>query len=194
MISERAVPRRPYVHALAAISFIAGASVLRAAVSGPRVAASIPGAVIFSFVLLAAAGVGQTFRPHVAMKSVGIGLLGGAVLVAMPLLHSSAPLCFVEPNTALLVWSLVVTLVACSEELAIRGLLFNAVRSTWGTTSAVVVAAVVFALIHIPLYGWRALPLDVTVGIWLGVLRCWGGVAASATAHTFADLAAGWLL
>jgi hypothetical protein len=93
-----------------------------------------------------------------------------------------------------LVWSVVVTLVACSEELAIRGMLFNAIRPVWGTVAAVAVTSVVFALMHVPLYGWRALPLDLAVGVWLGMLRCYGGVAAAATAHCVADLATGWLL
>jgi hypothetical protein len=46
----------------------------------------------------------------------------------------------------------------------------------------------------VPLYGWGAVPLDLAVGVWLGGLRLvTGGWAAPAVAHTFADLAAGWL-
>ena len=194
MISPLAVPRRPYVPALAAMSFIAGASVLRVAVSGPRVAGSIPGAVIFSVVLLAAASLARAVHPRVSVRSLVIGLFGGLALVVMPLMHDGGPVRLAQPTPALLTWSLVVTLVACSEEVAIRGMLFSALRSTWGTAWAVVGAAVIFALMHVPLYGWRALPLDFAVGIWLGVLRCYGGVGAAATAHAVADLAAGWLL
>jgi membrane protease YdiL (CAAX protease family) len=176
------------------MSFIAGASVLRVAVSGPRVAASLPGAVIFSVVLLAMAQAGRMAPPRFALKSVGLGFIGGLVLIAMALLHSAGPIRFATPSLALLVWSLVVTLVACSEELAIRGVLFNTVQSARGTVMAVAVTTVVFALMHVPLYGWRALPLDLAVGLWLGVLRCYAGVAASVTAHSVADLATGWLL
>jgi membrane protease YdiL (CAAX protease family) len=194
MIGARAPANRTFGPALAATSFIAGAAALRVAVSGPRVAASLPGAVMFSAVLLAMAALARIVRPSFSAKSVGIGLIGAAVLVAMPLLHGGGPTRLAHPNAGLLTWSVVVTLVACSEELAFRGVLFNAVQTMWGAPSAVVTTSVAFALIHLPLYGWRALPLDLAVGIWLGVLRCYGGVAASATAHSVADLAAGWLL
>jgi membrane protease YdiL (CAAX protease family) len=54
---------------------------------------------------------------------------------------------------------------------------------------------VLFALIHLPLYGVGALPLDLAVGLLLGGLRIIsGGVLAPAIAHVIADLAGGWLL
>ena len=54
--------------------------------------------------------------------------------------------------------------------------------------------AVLFALMHVPLYGWHVVPLDLGVGLWLAGLRlATGGVAAPAIAHTVADLATWWL-
>jgi hypothetical protein len=48
--------------------------------------------------------------------------------------------------------------------------------------------------VHVPLYGWRALPLDLGAGLWLGGLRVLsGGVAAPAVAHALADRGA-WLV
>jgi len=56
------------------------------------------------------------------------------------------------------------------------------------------VTSVAFALMHVPLYGWHVVPLDLGVGIWLGGLRLLGrGVAAPALAHVLADLVTWWL-
>jgi len=33
--------------------------------------------------------------------------------------------------------------------------------------------SVLFALIHVPIYGWHVVPLDVGVGLWFGGLRLW---------------------
>ncbi len=49
-------------------------------------------------------------------------------------------------------------------------------------------------LLHVPLYGWTALPLDLAVGLLLGGLRmAAGGWGAQAVAHPVADLAGWWL-
>jgi hypothetical protein len=59
---------------------------------------------------------------------------------------------------------------------------------------AVVATSLVFALIHVPLYGWHVVPLDLGVGLLLGGLRLvTGGVTAPAAAHTIADVATWWL-
>ena len=51
-----------------------------------------------------------------------------------------------------------------------------------------------FGLLHVPLYGWHVLPLDLAVGIVLGLLRSWTSTAAApAVAHVVADLC-GWFL
>jgi membrane protease YdiL (CAAX protease family) len=66
-------------------------------------------------------------------------------------------------------------------------------RST--TDAAVVVAAIAFALLHAPLYGWHAVPLDLAVGVVLGATRALAGTwTAPAIAHVGADLAGWWLL
>jgi len=47
---------------------------------------------------------------------------------------------------------------------------------------------------HVPLYGWHVVPLDLGVGIFLGGLRlAGGGWAGPAIAHAVADLATWWL-
>jgi hypothetical protein len=56
------------------------------------------------------------------------------------------------------------------------------------------VTTAAFGLMHVPLYGWSVLPLDLAAGLWLGGLRvASGGATAPAVAHTIADLVAQWL-
>jgi len=63
-----------------------------------------------------------------------------------------------------------------------------------GAVPAIVVGAVCFALLHVPLYGWHVLPLDLAVGLVLGGLRqATGTPAAPAVTHVGADLV-GWFL
>jgi membrane protease YdiL (CAAX protease family) len=88
----------------------------------------------------------------------------------------------------------VTVLVATAEELVLRGALFDKLNGGIGTLGAVLVTSVVFALMHVPLYGWHVVPLDLGVGLWLAGLRlATGGIAAPAIAHTIADLATWWL-
>ena len=75
-----------------------------------------------------------------------------------------------------------------------RGSLYAAVEQRAGAAAAIAVASVAFGLLHAPVYGWAVVPLDVAVGVWLGVLRAvTGSVAAPAVAHALADLAGWWL-
>jgi membrane protease YdiL (CAAX protease family) len=72
---------------------------------------------------------------------------------------------------------------------------FTLLARRLGPVTAVLLTSMMFAGMHVPLYGVAALPLDFAVGMWLGGLRLLsGGVTASATAHALADLASGWLL
>ncbi len=67
-------------------------------------------------------------------------------------------------------------------------------RPARGELLALPVTTAAFALLHVPLYGWAALPLDLAVGLLLGGLRMVsGGWGAPAVAHTLADLAGWWL-
>jgi membrane protease YdiL (CAAX protease family) len=134
--------------------------------------------------------------PHLA--SIPIGLAGGAVLIGVAVLGRfasagpSAP--FAVPFAP---WALATILVATAEELVLRGALFDAVSAVSersGTVAAIIVTSVAFALMHVPLYGWQVVPLDLGVGLWLAGLRLLsGGIAAPAIAHAAADLATYWL-
>ena len=174
---------------------IAAATLLRAAMGGAQPAASTPAALAFAAALLALAGTSgwRPERRHLAGAALGIvgaALLLGAWLTSGVHLSLTAP----QRIAALARWTPVVITVAVTEEMVLRGALFAALLRWRDTTTAVVVTSAVFALIHVPLYGWQALPLDLAVGMVLGGLRVMsGGVAAPAVAHALTDLAAGWL-
>jgi membrane protease YdiL (CAAX protease family) len=91
-------------------------------------------------------------------------------------------------------WLLVTALVAITEEALLRGVLFAHVTQLHGDRAAVLITAVAFAVLHVPLYGWQVLPLDVAVGVVLGILRLVSGTwVAPAVAHVLADAAGWWL-
>jgi membrane protease YdiL (CAAX protease family) len=127
--------------------------------------------------------------------AIAIGMAGGAALVGLALLaHLGARGQSFAPAAAFLPWASITILVATAEELVLRGVLFAAIRRHAGIAAAIAVTSVAFALMHVPLYGWHVVPLDLGVGIWLGGLRLLGrGVAAPAVAHVLADLVTWWL-
>lgn len=174
----------------AILGALAGAVGVRVILERSAAAGFAAGAV-FGIMLLAAA-IAEGWRiERVTVIGVAGGLLGGAVLVAIPRLLDPATAGFVgiQPE-AWMLWLAVTILVSWSEEILLRGALFDAVRTPAGPLAAIIVTALAFALIHVPLYGWSVVPLDLAVGVWLGGLRlASGGVVAPALAHMVADLA-----
>jgi CAAX protease family protein len=174
---------------------IAAAALLRGAVGGADPAASVPAAVLFAAALLVltrAAGwrPGRMRARDAALGIAGAGMLLGAWFMGGGRLLLDAP----AHATALAWWTPLVVIVAVAEEMALRGALFTALLRWKGTATAIIVTSLLFGLIHVPLYGWQALPLDAAAGVVLGGLRVLsGGVAAPAVAHALTDLAAGWL-
>jgi membrane protease YdiL (CAAX protease family) len=113
-----------------------------------------------------------------------VGLLVGAVLVA-PLTAGSLS---ARGLDGFWTWAALAAVIATLEEIAIRGALFRRWSDEAGPVAAIVAGAVVFALIHLPRYGWGAMPLDAAVGLALGGLRALTGrVLPCAVAHTIAD-------
>src|SRR5205807_247835 len=87
-----------------------------------------------------------------------------------------------------------VTAVCALAGLVVAVLLRVELAGVAGARSTTAGVAVALALLHAPIHGWQVLPLDLAVGVALGVLRVVAGsVSAPALAHTFADLA-GWVL
>jgi membrane protease YdiL (CAAX protease family) len=130
----------------------------------------------------------------------------------------------VVPQTDFGWWALITIVVATAEELILRGVLFDAIYSAAGgegvpmaesrvgaggpdlagralggvegraVVVTVLVTSLLFALIHVPLYGWHVVPLDFGVGVFLAGLRlASGSVTAPVIAHVVADLATWWV-
>lgn len=164
---------------------------LRVLVGGDDPAGSVPAALLFAGCLLVLALAARPSVP-VSRRGVGIGLLGVVVICLPVLVHRT--LSDWEPlrgTTGFAPWFAAVTVVVAAEELFLRGALFEAVPRPW---VAVVLGAVCFALLHVPLYGWHVVPLDMAVGLVLGGLRVEARTPlAPFVAHLGAD-AVGWFV
>ena len=113
-----------------------------------------------------------------------VGLAVGAILLAPGI---AGPLT-TRPLASFWSWAAIAAIVATLEETAIRGVLYRTWQGEAGPVGAVVAGAIVFALIHLPRYGFAAMPLDLAVGLALGGLRALTGrVFPCAVAHTIAD-------
>jgi membrane protease YdiL (CAAX protease family) len=163
-----------------------------ATVSGMADAVAI--GLLFGIGLLAVALMGDWRPIPERALSVVLGIAGGAVLVVLAIVTREGPLPAIAQAAAFGPWVAVTILVASAEELVLRGVLFDQLDEGLGVTAAVLITAVLFALMHVPLYGWHVVPLDLGVGLWLAGLRlATGGVAAPGIAHVVADLATWWL-
>jgi membrane protease YdiL (CAAX protease family) len=174
---------------------LACAVAVRAVLAGAQGAASIGAGVAFAVLVGAVAALTRSGRAAtVSARPTVLGVLGALVLcVPAAVRHADGAI----PGagwTGYPTWALAVVAVAVAEETLLRGSLYAAVEQRAGTAAAIGAGACAFAALHVPLYGWAVVPLDLAVGIWLGILRAASGsVAAPACAHALADLAGWWL-
>lgn len=173
---------------------LALAVALRVETAGIDGVQSIPAGVVFGAALLALSlGMGLQ-RPRWTWPALAWGVAGAAVLCVPPSLARLDSAGVTAPDGVLPVWAAVVTWVAITEELLLRGALYEAASRWRGDPAAIGLTAVAFALLHVPLYGWHVVPLDLAVGVFLGVLRAMTqSVVAPMTTHVLADLAGWWL-
>jgi membrane protease YdiL (CAAX protease family) len=171
------------------------AALARAALNGTGATSAYLAGTGFGAVLLclAFAAGWRPARPRPA--SVGLGILGGVILIGLPLLAGGStravPGMRPEPFAA---WLVVTALVVTAEEVLLRGALLPALDEAAGPVIAVVASSAAFALIHVPLYGWSVVPIDLGAGVWLAGLRYLsGGLVAPTLAHFLADVATRWL-
>lgn len=132
---------------------------------------------------------------RVVMVGIGFGLaLVAIVLVGAGIAGAQLVPGLARPAADLAPWAAITVVVACAEEALLRGRLFDAFRRAGGVVPAVLVTTIAFALMHVPLYGWHVVPLDLAVGLGFAGLRlATGSVVAPAAAHSVADLATWWL-
>jgi membrane protease YdiL (CAAX protease family) len=177
------------------IGLLCAAALARAALNGNATLTAFAAGLGFGMLLLAGAALAGWRVGRPSARGLAIGIAGGIVLVLLPrLLHPGvgAPIGMrPEPFVA---WMAVTGVVAVGEEALLRGALLDAVRDAAGLPAAVLLTSVAFALMHVPLYGWGVIPVDLAAGVWLAGLRlARGGVGAPAAAHLLADLAGWWL-
>ena len=126
--------------------------------------------------------------------ALGLGVIGAVVLCVPAALRHAMDGTLGWSAHGYLPWAVAVVAVASAEEALLRGSLYRAVDQRAGAVAAIALTSVAFALLHVPLYGWAVVPLDLAVGVWLGVLRAvTGSAVAPAVAHSLADLAGWWL-
>lgn len=193
-----AVARSPGHDATTALWLGAGlavASLARAALNGHSAVSAFAAGAAFGAALVGMAVVGGWRPARPGIGSLLAGVLGGLVLVALPrLVDPLMPAVIGMRPEPLAGWVLVTTVVVAGEEALLRGALFGALERFAGSVAAVAVTSLAFALMHVPLYGWQVVPLDLGVGVWLAGLRlATGGVAAPALAHGIADLSTWWI-
>ncbi|MDX6197725.1 MAG: Type prenyl endopeptidase Rce1-like [Actinomycetota bacterium] len=163
----------------------------RVAVGGSGPARSPAAGLVFAGLLVLMALAART-RVPISVSAATWGV-AGAVLLSAPvaLMRIGRPM---HAAAGFASWAVVVAVVATAEELFLRGALYDAVRTAVDERAAIVAGAVGFAALHVPLYGWHVVPLDLIVGLVLGELRRASGTpAAPAVTHVGADLAA-WFL
>jgi membrane protease YdiL (CAAX protease family) len=176
---------------------LGGAVVVRVALAGSAGVRSVAAGLVFGALVLGLAvlsGPRGALAPGPVRAQLVLGLAGSAALCVVPLaVHLRTP-GGALPLAQLPVWAAVVTVVAVAEEVLLRGVLWSAAEQWRRTVAALVMTTAAFGLLHVPLYGWDALPLDLAVGLLLGGLRmATGGWGSAAVAHTVADLAGWWL-
>jgi hypothetical protein len=182
--APRTIALRP---ALLLIGF-ATAVAVRLLLAGPGPAQSPLAGLLFALILMGMAAAAGTRVPLTA-RALAAGLAGAALLCAPVALLRGGP--SLLDATGFGRWALVVAVVATAEEVFLRGALYDAVPDK---RLAVAIGAAAFALLHVPLYGWHVVPLDLVVGVVLGELRRTTGTAAApAVTHVGADLL-GWFL
>jgi membrane protease YdiL (CAAX protease family) len=174
---------------------LAVAALSRAALNQGGSTAAFLAGTGFGLALLCLALVAGWRPSRPGLRSLGIGLVGGAVLIAVPMLAgpSTRAVVGMRPEP-FVVWFGVTVLVVTAEEVLLRGALLATLDEAAGPAVAVLATSAAFALMHVPLYGWGVVPIDLGAGALLAGLRYLsGGVAAPTVAHLLADLATWWL-
>ena len=186
------VRRRVAVEPLLLLGAFAAAVVVRVAVAGPAGPGSIRAGLTFAAILAVLAAASRAGFASSARAAL-VGVAGAAALV-LPVLATYGVGGHLT-MTGYPTWAVATVAVATAEEAFLRGALYDVVARWHGVDAAVVVGAIAFAALHVPLYGWHVLPLDLAVGLVLGALRVWTGTwTAPAIAHAGADLVGWWLV
>ena len=187
--------RLPAAATVLLLAGLSAAALARAGLNGHTTPSAFAAGAGFGTALLLVAWLAG-WRPAVpSLRTLLIGVAGGLVVIAIPrVVHPLLPSAIGMRPEPFVAWVLVTAVVVLGEEAILRGVLFDAVEGAAGAVAAVLLTSLAFALIHVPLYGWQVVPLDLGVGVWFGGLRlASGGPGAPTVAHLLADLSTWWL-
>ena len=186
---------RPVLRGAWLLTTVAALALLRAAANGPGSASAFAAGSAFGAATLGLAWLDEWRPSRPSAGGLAIGAAGGLVLIGLPeLLGPSAAHALGMRPQPFAAWALITLLVAAGEEVLLRGAALDAIESAFGLPAAIGLSSLAFALIHVPLYGWGVVPLDLAAGVWLAGLRLTsGGLTAPIAAHALADLASWWL-
>lgn len=145
----------------------------------PLLLAAILGSVAVAGVLVPVSS-DRARLPRRVVLGIGLAGVGAAALAA------GRPVAF--PSTA---WAIPLALLAAvAEEALLRRVLYARLEPA-GIAVAIGVTAVLFALLHVPLYGWAAFPVDLGAGLLLSWQRWASGTwTVPAATHAAANLLA----
>lgn len=140
-------------------------------------------------VVVAAGGIGL-YAPMPSQEAVRPGWLRWLTVTALGILVFATARFLAAPISppATIAAAAATGLAAVAEEVFFRRLVYGWLLR-WSVLLAVGGTAVAFAVVHVPAYGWRVLPLNLAAGILLGWQR-WasGGWSAPAITHLAANL------
>lgn len=127
---------------------------------------------------LAGGGARAAWGPSLAVFALGAsGFVVGRVLLDVPF----------GPRALALAVALN-ALAAVAEEAFFRRFLYGVLAPSWGPAAAVVVTAGLFALVHVTVWGWWVLPLDLAAGLVLSWQRAaTGRWSVPAATHVLAN-------
>lgn len=168
---------------------------IRVLIGSPNIGASALAGLVFAACLVVLAWAEKPITTA-TLQTFMWGVVGTVVVfVPIAIFQASSISMHARPAGNYAIWSLVVTAVAVAEEYFLRGAFYESINLRYGVFAAIIVGAVAFAGLHVPLYGWNVVPLDFVVGIWLGTLRYYSGSWTSpAVTHVVADLGAWWIV
>jgi membrane protease YdiL (CAAX protease family) len=141
-------------------------------------------AIFFALAAISLAAPSAPSQAHPLSAALVVGIGVGAVAVAG--FASTLPGPALPSMGGMATLALVVG-AAVAEEAFFRRLLYGRLLR-WGAAVAVVGSAVAFGLVHIPLHGTAAFPIDLGAGLFLSWQRWASGTwAAPAATHAFAN-------
>jgi membrane protease YdiL (CAAX protease family) len=124
---------------------------------------------------------GATWRPHAPVHR---ALLVGFATFALAAVVADASV--LDPTR--MAWSVAIA-AAVGEEAFFRGLAHDMLSARLGQAATVGLTAVLFAAVHLSMYGWGAMPVDLTAGLVLGWQRVvTGSWLVPASTHLWANL------